>query len=53
MKKDQKFIKILYGYIGFALVMIVFNLLFGFKPYADIIAATTLFIACVHIGLRS
>lgn len=52
-KNEQKMVSVLYGYIGFALVMIAFNIFGIFRPYADVLAAVSLFAACVYIGFRS
>lgn len=52
-KNEQKIANVLYSYIGFALVMITFNIFGVFRPYADLFAAVSLFAACVYIGFRS
>ena len=51
--KKQNIITGLYGYIGFALVCVVLNILGFFSPLPDVLAAVSLFIACMIVGKYS
>lgn len=50
MKQQKTLVKLLYGYISFAFLMVFLNIFGVFQPIPDYLAAISLLIACYYIG---
>lgn len=50
MKQQKLLVKLLYGFISFAFLMVLFNIFGIFQPIPDILAAIALLTACYYVG---